>query len=271
MCIKINNTEDFCSFSHERREMVAFCTRGEWLRKSSHLMYEKRELFISTVPRWCLKSVAVLAKGAYRYSYRNAGAALEVALSNSARVYAATTYNLYFAPAAPFSLVPARVGSPICHISDSGEAIEQDKRAFKPRTKARVAMFRSAMEFKGPRKYVREQGISLPVGNKASLATIRSPRIYISRVIIPWIRNNRPGVLIDISDMSVARGDLHDITSQGIAFTAVLRYSATNKFMLSSDIHTCKISELLDFSRTDVRICEGVNSEIKYFIFFYVP
>jgi len=97
------------------------------------------------MPSWCLKSVAVLAKGAYRYSYRNAGTAIGVALSNSARVYAATTP--YFALAALFSLASTRVDSPICHISDSGEAM-RDKRAFKPRTKAHVAAFQSAMEFK---------------------------------------------------------------------------------------------------------------------------
>lgn len=110
------------------------------------ISHERRELFISTVPGWCLKSVAVLTKGAYRYSYRNAGAALGVALSNSARVYTATTLIPRLQPASPSRRLESAARSVI--FQTAAKPLSRDKRAFKPRTKARVTAFRSAIEFK---------------------------------------------------------------------------------------------------------------------------
>ena len=58
--------EEVFALSHMGKRDGCILHKG---RSRRRLSLERRELFISTVSSWCLKSVAVLAKGAYRYSY----------------------------------------------------------------------------------------------------------------------------------------------------------------------------------------------------------
>lgn len=94
----MNVEGEIFALSHTGGRVVAFCIKGE--REDRAASHERRELFISSAE--CLKSVAMLAKGAYRYSYRNASTALggyTLKFRSGLRCY-----NLYFALTAPFSL-----------------------------------------------------------------------------------------------------------------------------------------------------------------------
>ena len=73
--------QDIYTCMWKERFLLFLTWEKRWLHKGRsrrRLSLEKRELFISTVSSWCLKSVAVLAKGAYRYSYWDAGVTLEL-------------------------------------------------------------------------------------------------------------------------------------------------------------------------------------------------